>query len=275
MPKPAAVLFPSASSLLSRAWWFTLDHPAEVLLLGLLGSVPFAAPMLFFFREAGETLFFEGTTAAAMKPLAFGLAMLYFVRFPFRLALARWMNETLAGRTASIPRTLGWSLLHLPTALLYGAISLQGWLFGSLLVAPFLFTFQSSMAFHRFASADLNAWAALKASVRIPVFGLGARLLSVCTLVFAFAFIIIWTSPMAAFTLAEWLFEADVAAMREVFALDSVTWIGISAVFPLVGLEILWCVAFGLLSATWQNLSYGTDLLSALDELEAKEAQSM
>jgi hypothetical protein len=237
-----------------------------------MGSAPVAVLLLLFLREAQETLFFQGTTAEALRPLAFGLAGVYFVRFPFRLALARWMAQASHGEEPSLLRALGFAVVHLPTALFYGALSTLGWMLGSIAVVPILGTIRGSLALHRFAATELGAWAALREAGRIPAGRIGLRLIGTAGVLYLCAFLVVWTSPGAALGLAEWLLRAKVAALREVLDPLSPPWLAVALVLPLAGVELLWSVAFGLLSSEWSRLCGASDLLASLHELERKAA---
>ncbi|MBI2194625.1 MAG: hypothetical protein HYU36_21810 [Planctomycetes bacterium] len=264
-------LFPSAPVLVSRAWWFLCEYPVQVGVLGLMGSAPFAALLLFYVREAEEGHYFTGSVSEAMRPVALGLAGVYFARFPFRLALARWMAQTVSGAPASSVRALGWAVLHLPTSLFYGAVSTLGWFLGSVLIVPFSLSIQANLAFHRFAVTRETAWTAFRESSRIPAGGVGSQLLAVSGVLTLCGFLILWMAPAAALGLAEWTVKADVVGLQQVFGLRSPPWIAISFLFPLIGVDLLWTVAFGLLHVEWQNLTQGADLLGDLRKLEKEE----
>ena len=264
---------PRAVTLLSRAVWYTLDHPGPVLLLGLLGSGPPAVLLLLFLRESQESLLVPGATVAAVRPLAFGLAAVWFARFPARLALARWMAAARAGGPASLPAALLFALRETPTAVLYGSLSTLGWLGGALLLFPFVWTFRASLAFHRFASSDLTALGAWRDTARVPASGLGFRLLGLAQLLGLWAFLVLWTSPSTALGLAEWLLRLDVSVWRAFFAWDSLAWLGAAGVLALVAVELLWSVAYGLLAASWETLSQGSDLMARLQAFEARAGE--
>lgn len=273
MTRPAAALFPSASVLLSRAWWFACDHPKAVLGLGMLGSAPTAALLLLFLREVHETLLLGGApTTQGLRPLALGLAAVFFTRYPFRMALARWMAGLAEPATVSLPAALAFGLAHTPTALLYASLSVLGWVLGAVIVVPYLWVFQSSLAFHRFAASTQTPWAAFREGARLPLGSLGGRLTGVATTLYLALFLLLWTTPAQALGLVEWLFRLDVAGLRPVFALGSGPWFSVALVLPLVVLELLWTIAFGLLAAEWQKLSGGSDLLAALQDLERRGA---
>ena len=265
--------FPSASSLLSRAWWFACDHPVPVLFLGLSGSAPWSVLLLLYLREAKEAHVVQGGAVAALWPLALGLAGVYFLRFPFRLALARWMAHAGPGGEEGIPagRALGWALLHFPTALLYGAISTLGWILGLVAGLPFLAVFLVGFAFHRFAASESGAWQVLQEARQVPLAGIGFRLLTVTTLVCLCVFLILWTGPVYALGLAEWLLKADVASLRALFGPSSLVWVEVAAVLSLTVTELLWSLASGLLAAEWEALRGGADLALAFRSLASRE----
>jgi hypothetical protein len=270
---PGVALFPSASVLLSRAWWFGCAHPKAVLGLGLLGSAPTAALLLLYLREAHETLLLGGEpTTQGLKPLAFGLAAVFFTRYPFRMALARWMAGAMEGAPVSLPAALGFGLAHTPAALLYASLSILGWVLGAVVLTPYRWVFQSSLAFHRFAAGRQTPWAAFVEGGRLPLGRLGARLSGAATTLYAVLFFLLWTTPRQALGLAEWLFRLDVAALRPVFALGSGPWLSVALVIPLVAVELLWAIAFGLLASEWQKLSGGSDLQAALVDIERRGA---
>ncbi len=264
-------LLPPPSVLLSRAFWFTRDHPDAVVGLGLLGTAPGAALLLLLLREAHEFWLVAGQ-ASALAPLCFGVAAVYFLRFPFRLALARFMATATRGERASVLEASAFAFAHLPTSLFYGSVSTLGWLLGAVALFPLIFAFQATLAFHRFAATDLSAWAALKDAGRLPVIAIGIRLLAgAAALAFA-VFLVLWTTPGAVLGLAEWLLRADVAALRAVVGASSAAWAAAALIVALTGVELLWTVAFGLLSAEWQKLSGGSDLAAMLDLLERRGA---
>jgi hypothetical protein len=263
------VAFSPAPALLSRAWWYLCDHPGAVA-LGLGGSAPAAAAMLLYAHEATDQVLVHGSTAEAMRPLAFGLAALCLARFPPRLALARWMADRALG-TASIPRALGFALVHLPAALLYGAASTLGWILGAALAVPMAATFGAAFALHRFAAGEDGAWATLSAAVRAPVHAAGFRLLTACTALWLVVFLVAYTSGPAALDLAEWLLSADVAALGAVIGHDSPAWIAACAVLALTVAELLWFVAFGLLAAEWGDATTGADIAQGLARIESAE----
>ena len=273
MKHSTAALFPSASVLLSRAWWFACDHPKAVLGLGLLGSAPTAALLLLYLQEAHETLLLGGApTTQGLKPIAFGLAAVFFTRYPFRLALARWMAGAMEGSPVSLPGALAFGLAHVPTALLYASLSVLGWVLGLILLIPYRWVFQSSLAFHLFAAGTRSPWAAFGEGGRLPLAALGSRLSGATTILFLALFLILWTTPGQALGLAEWLFRLNVAPLRPVFALGSGPWLSVALVLPLVAMELLWTLAFGLLAAEWRRLSGGSDLLAALQDIERRGA---
>jgi hypothetical protein len=259
--------------LLSRAWWYACDHPKAVLGLGALGVAPTAALLLLFLQEAHETLILGGApTTTSLRPIAFGVAAVVFLRYPFRMALARWMAGEAAGRAVSLPAALGFGLLHTPTALLYAALSILGFVVGSVVVVPYVWVYQASFAFHRFASSTLSPWAAFRDARRLPLGTLGMRLTVAATVLFGALFLVVWTTPSQLLGLVEWLFRLDVAGLRPVVALRSGPWLAVALVLPLVAVELLWTLAFGLLAAEWERLSGGSDLLAALEDIERRGA---
>jgi hypothetical protein len=265
---------PSPATLLSRAVWYALEHPGPVLVLGLLGSGPPAVLLLLFLRESQEALLLPGGTVAAVRPLAFGLAAVWLARFPARLALARYMAAARAGTSATLREALGFGLRHVPTAILYGSLSTLGWMGGALVFFPFVWTFRASLAFHRFAASDLNAFGAWRDAGRVPATALGFRLLGLVQILAAWTFIVVWTSPAAALGLSEWLLRVDVAAWQALLAWDSPAWFVAAGVLALVAVELLWSVAYGLLAANWETLSQGSDLLARLAALEARSGET-
>jgi hypothetical protein len=239
----------------------------------LTGSAPWAVLLLLYLREAREAHVVRGAIAA-LWPLALGLAGVYFLRYPFRLALARWMACADRGGAEGVPagRALGWAFLHLPTALLYGAISTLGWILGLVAGFPFLAVFLAGFAFHRFAASETGAWQALQESGRVPLGWIGFRLLTVTTLVCLSVFLILWTGPVYALGLAEWLLKADVASLRVLFGPFSLAWVEVAAVLSLTVAELLWSLAFGLLASEWEALRGGADLAAAFRSLVSREA---
>jgi hypothetical protein len=271
--RSSAALFPSASVLLSRAWWLACDHPKAVLGLGLLGSAPTAALLLLYLQEAHETLLLGGApTTQGLKPIAFGLAAVFFTRYPFRMALARWMAGSMEGTPVSLPRALAFGIVHAPTALLYASLSVLGWVLGAIVLVPYRWVFQSSLAFHLFAAGTQSPWAAFRDAGRLPLASLGSRLSGASTVLYLALFVILWTTPSQALGLAEWLFRLNVAPLRPVFALGSGPWFSVAVVLPLVAMEMLWSLAFGLLAAEWRRLSGGSDLQAALQDIERRGA---
>jgi hypothetical protein len=259
--------------LLSRAWWFACDHPKAVLGLGLLGSAPTAALLLLYLQEALETLLLGGApTTQGLRPVAFGLAAVFFTRYPFRMALARWMAASMEGTPVSLPRALAFGLAHTPAALLYASLSVLGAVLGAFVLVPWLWIYQASLAYHRFAAGTLSPWAAFAEGGRLPLASLGSRLTGAAVVLFATLFLLLWTTPTQALGLAEWLFRLNVAPLRPVFALSSGPWMAVALVLPLVAVELLWTLAFGLLSAEWQKLSGGSDLHAALLDIERRGA---
>ena len=269
MSRVGAGVLPPAAGLLSRAFWFACDHPLPVLGLGLLGTAPAAALLLLFLREALLAVFTSGEGVAGLLPLASGLAAVSFLRFPFRLALARFMA---AGPGGSVGQSARFALVHLPAALLYGALSTLGWVLGAVLLLPLALAFSATLAFHRFAATGLTAWEALGDAWRVPTVGLALRLGATCGALVVVVFLVLWTSPGAALGLAEWLVRADVAALREALGPGAPAWTAAALVLSLTAGELLWTLAFGLLAADWQRLTEGSDLAAALDLLEARPA---
>ena len=271
----APAVFPAAATLLSRALWYALDHPGPVLGLGLAGSALPAALFLLFLREAQETLFFAGSTAETMKPVALGLAAVYFLRFPSRLALARWMAAARRGRPESLWGASRFALLHLPSALFYGSLSTLGWIAGAVLIVPLAAVWYAGLAFHTFAASDVtSARDALREVRRIPLGTLGLRLMNVTGVVVLTGFLILWSAPQALLGLAEWLARADVSALRAVVGSTSALWAGTALVLALVLAELLWSVAFGLLAGEWETVSRGADLARELAHLESRLADA-
>jgi hypothetical protein len=207
-----------------------------------------------------------------MRPLAFGVAAVYFLRFPFRLALARFMVASARGDAAGVPSALGFALLHAPTALFYGAVATFGWILGSLVALPIVATLHAGLAFHRFAVGDASALGALREAMRIPSAGVGLKLIGSASVVYLGLFLITWTAPGSALGLAEWLFRADVAALQQLLGLASPAWLGVALILPLVAVELLFSLAFGLVSREWDRLSAAPDLLARLQLLEARLA---
>jgi hypothetical protein len=234
----------------------------------MAGSAPFAVLLLLYTREAGEAHFVPGTVADAVVPLALGLGLIYFLRYPFRLALARWMGQTLRGEPASVLRATAWAFAHVPTALLYGSLSTLGWSLGALVFYPALWMLRANLAFHRFASATQGAWENLRETERTPLSAFGARLTLVSALLFLVVFLVFWATPGVALDLADWLFKAPVSPLRGLFAFSSVPWLSVALVATWVIVETLWSVSFGIVAMEWQNLSRGADLLKALHSLE-------
>lgn len=267
---PAAGLFPPATTLLSRAVWYLLEHAHGAVTLGLLGSAPFALLLVLFLREAWETLLISGTTAVALRPLAFGLAGVYLLRFPLRLALARWMAEQRRGGEPSLPRALAFACLQAPAAFYYGALSTLGWMLGSVLLLPFALTLRASLAFHLFAGGDESARQAWREASRVPVVPLGFRMSAVASVMFVGCWLVLGTAPGTALGLAEWLLKLNVTALREVLSLSSPTWLLGSLALSWMAIELIWSVAFGLLAEDWERLSRGSDLLAELQALEAR-----
>lgn len=268
---PAAGLFPPATTLLSRAVWYLLEHASGVATLGLLGSAPFALLLVLFLREAWETLLVSGTTAVALWPLAFGLAGVYLLRFPLRMALAHWMAEQRRGGEPSLPRALGFACLQAPAAFYYGAVSTFGWMAGSVLLLPFALTLRASLAFHLFAGGDDNARDAWREACRVPALPLGFRLSAVASVMFLGGWLVVGTAPATALGLLEWLLKLNVTALREVLSLASPTWLLGSLALSWMAIELVWSVAFGLLAEDWERLSRGSDVLGELQALEARE----
>jgi hypothetical protein len=269
LTRAGAALFPPATVLLSRAFWFARDHPGPVIGLGFLGAAPTAALLLLLIREAHESWLAPGAVSALL-PLSFGVAAVFFLRFPLRLALARWMAQESRGEPASVPSASLFGLVHLPTALFYGGLSTLGWLLGAVFAVPLILAFQGTLALHRFAATDLSAWAALQDARQIPVGALGLKLLGAALVLTAALFLVLWTTPQALLGLAEWLFRADVIALREVLGVTSPPWGAAALVLAGSAVELLWTLAFGLVSADWQRLAAGSDLAAALDVLEAR-----
>jgi hypothetical protein len=267
-------LLPRAVTLLSRAVWYTLDHPGPVLLLGLLGSGPPAVLCLMFLRESQESLLVAGQTVSALWPLAFGLAAVWFVRFPLRLALARYMAEERRSGRASLLAALGFGLKQAPSALLYGSLSTLGWLGGLALALPFVLTLRASLALQCFAAGDGSAFDAWREAGRVPATALGLRLLGLMQVLAPWIFVVLWTSPSAALGLGEWLLRLDVAALRALLGVESPSWAATAAVLAVMAAELLWSVAYGLLAANWETLSRGTDLLAQVAALEARAGEA-
>ncbi len=274
MASLSQAVLPRAVTLLSRAVWYTLDHPGPVLFLGLLGSGPPAVLMLMFLRESQESLFVAGQTVAAVRPLAFGLAAVWFVRFPLRLALARYMAQEIRDGRASLPAALAFGLKHAPTAVLFGSLSTLGWIGGLVIMLPFVLTLRASLALQRFAAADGSAFDAWREAGRVPATALGLRLLGLMQVLAPWVFVVLWTSPVAALGLGEWLLRLDVAALRALLGSDSPAWVLTAAVLALMAAELLWSVAYGLLAASWETLSRGTDLLAQVTALEARAGEA-
>ncbi len=268
MARAAKGTFPPAAALLSRSWWYAWDHPVPVILLGLGGAVPVAAMFLLFLQEAHEATFLGGTSVRSLRPAALILSALYMARYPFRMALARWMALARRGE-GSIPQAVGWSLLHLPTSLFYGSYSTLGWLAGTVTLVPFFGTFHANLACHRFAARSDGALSTLRAASRVPILGISVRLLSLCQLVCLVVFLVVWTGLPALLGLCEWLLRSDVAALRSVIRLASAPWAAAGATVALLATGLLWTVAFGLLWEHWEELSEGGDLSSRLAVLEA------
>ncbi len=262
-----ADVFPPASVLLSRAWWRLADRPAPVLLLGLGGSAPFAALLLLFLKEA-EAGSLTGEHGAAPMGLAFAVAGAYLLRYPFRLALARWTVLDTEGR-ASLPAALGFAFVHLPTAVFYGALSTLGFLGGLTIAIPFQGCFLATFALNRFASSrEESAWTALKASTRPPLWSIGLRLLSVAATLWLCLFLLFWMAPGTLLALAEWLLKTDTAALASLFG--SFSWAAAAGVLALTAVELLWSLAYGLLAEEWRALSEGADLAATLRRLQAE-----
>jgi hypothetical protein len=267
---PAAGLFPPPTALFSSAVWYTLDHLAGVVTLGLCGSAPFALLLVLFLRESYETVLVPGATTA-LGPSAFGLAAVYFVRFPLRLALAHWMAAERSGGRASLLRALAFAFRQLPTALCYGALSTIGWLLGSVVVVPFLLTLRASLAFHVFAGGAQNAGESWRSAGQVPVAAVGWRLSMVASVVYLTLAFVLWSTPGAALGLGEWLLKLNVTALRAVFAPSSVAWLLCALSLAWMAVELLWSVAFGLLVEEWERLSQGSDLNAELDALETRD----
>jgi hypothetical protein len=267
---PAAGLFPPAAALASRAVWYTLDHAHGVLTLGLLGSAPFALLLVLFLREAYESVLVPGAQVAALGRLAFGLGAIYLWRFPARLALAHWMAAQRRGERPGLLRPLGFALAQLPAALFYGGLGTLGWLLGTLVVMPFTLTLRASLALHLFAGGRDSAARAWSAARTVPIAAVGWRLSGIAGVVFLGAVLVLWTAPGSALGLAEWLLKLNVSALGEVLGLESFTWIACALALSWMAVELLWCVAFGLLAADWERLSQGSDLAAELDALESR-----
>ncbi len=265
---------PRATTLASRAIWYTLDHAGPVLSLGLLGSGPPAVLFLLFLRESQESLFVSGQTVAAVRPLAFGLAAVWFVRFPLRLALARYMAAQRREGRASLVGALAFGCRHAPTAVLYGSLSTLGWIGGLVLMLPFVWTLRASLALQRFAAGEGSAFEAWREAARVPATGVGLRLMGVMQFLAPWLFVVLWTSPAAALGLVEWFLRVDVAALRALLGTDSLTWALTAAVLALMIAELLWSVAYGLLAASWETLSGGADLLAQVTALEARTGEA-
>jgi len=266
----AAGLFPPATALLSRAVWYVLEQAHGVVVLGLLGSAPFALLLVLFLREAWETLLIPGTTAASLRPLAFGLAGVYLLRFPLRLALARWMAEQRHGGQPSLLRALGFALKQAPAAFHYGALSTLGWMLGSVVVLPFVLTLRASLAFHLFAGGSGSARQAWAQARRVPIVALGFRLSAVASVMFLGLWLVLGSAPGTALSLAEWLLKLNVTALREVLGFASPTWQLGALALSWMAVELVWSVAFGLLAEEWERLSQGSDVLAELQALEAR-----
>ena len=256
-------VFPPAASLLSRAWWRLADHPAPLLLLGLGGSAPFAALLLLFLKES------EAGSAAPMG-LAFAAAGAYLLRWPARLALARWTALEARGM-ASVPAALGFAAVQLPSACLYGALATLGCLGGLAVVVPFQLSFLAGFAANRFAaSGEESAWASLKACGRAPLWGTGMRLICTAFTLWTCLFLLLWQGPGLMLTLASWFLKMDTVAASTLF--DSFSWTAAAAVLAWTAADLLWALAWGILAEEWRNLSEGDDLAATLRALETAEA---
>jgi hypothetical protein len=267
---PAAGLFPPATGLLSSALLHALEHADVVVVLGLLGSAPFAVLAVLYLRESYETLLLPGGSVASLRPLAFGLAGVYLLRFPLRLALARVMAARRRGEPAGVVRGLGFALVQAPAALYYGCLSTVGWLAGLVVVLPFAVCVRASLAFHLFAAGRQSAREAYREASHAPVVAVGFRLAGVLLLVYLGFALVAWTTPASALGLAEWLLALDVTALREVFGLGSATWLLVSLASAWLVAELLWSVAFGLLAQEWERLAQGADLAAELHALESR-----
>jgi hypothetical protein len=267
---PAAASFPPASALLSSALLFALEHASAVLPLGLLGSAPFAVALVLYLRECYEVLLLPGASVAALRPLAFGLAGLYLLRFPFRLALAAFMAGERRAAPAGALRSLALGLIEAPAALYYGCLSTLGWLAGAVVLLPFAACVRASLAFQLFAAAPLSAREAYREAARAPVVPLGFRLAALLSVAFLGLALVIWTAPASALGLGEWLLKLDVTALREVLGLGSATWLLVSLAVAWMGAELLWAVAFGLLAQEWERVAQGADIAAELQALESR-----
>jgi hypothetical protein len=267
---PAAGLFPPATALLSSALLHTLANAHAFVVPGLLGSAPFAVLAVLYLRESYETILLPGGSVASLRPLAFGLAGVYLLRFPCRLALARTMAAVRRGEPAGALRAALFGVAHAPAALYYGCLSTIGWLAGSVALLPFAVCVRASLAFHLFAAGRQSAREAYRAAARAPVVGLGFRLSGVLLLAHLGLALVLWTAPASALGLAEWLLKLDVSALDPVLGLGSVTWLLVSLAGAWLATELLWSVAFGLLAAEWERLAQGADLLAELDALESR-----
>jgi hypothetical protein len=262
------ILFPPGTVLFSRAYGFLADHPGAVVALGVAGVAPAAALGLMFLREAHESWLVSGAVAA-LAPLSFALAAAHFVRFPFALALARYMARASRGEPARVSEALAFAAVHLPTSLLLGALATLGWLLGSVVGLPLVLAQRASLAFHLFAGTELTPFRAIGEAGRLP-FALFARLVGTALLLLATLFVVAWTTPGALLGLAEWLLRAEVAALREAVGPSSPAWICAAFVLSLAAVQVLWTVAFGVAAAELQRLSLGSDLSATLDFLERR-----
>ncbi len=268
---PNAALFPSAPVLLSRATLYVLEHPTGALTLGLLGSAPFALPLVLFLREAHEaTLLAPGSAAGLFGP-ALGLGALWLWRFPCRLALAHWMAQQRQGGSPSLARALLFALAQWPAGVQYGSLATLGWMAGLVLIVPLNLTLRGSLAFHLFAAGQGSASQAWDEAGRVPAGALGWRLLLVSQVLFLLSALVLWTAPASALGLAEWLLRLDVSAWNELFGPTSAAWLlTVLALAWMLG-ELLWSVAYGLAAEEWERISGGADLSRRLAQLEARE----
>lgn len=268
MRGPTAILFPPATVLFSRAYGFLADHPGPVVALGVAGVAPASALGLMFLREAHQSWLISGAVSA-LAPLSFALAAAHFVRFPFGMALARYMARASRGEPAGVAEALGFATVHLPASLMFGALGTLGWLLGSVVGLPLLLAHRATLAVHIFAGTDLTPVGAIREAGRLP-FALFARLAGVGLLLLVTLFFVAWTTPGALLDLAEWLLRAEVAALREGVGPSSPAWTSAAFVLALGAVQVLWTIAFGAVTAELQKLSLGSDLKAALDTLEQR-----